>query len=321
MDTLQVRVARIWQEAGGIKGFELVGAEGKPLPPFTAGAHIGIHLPNGTIRHYSMCNDPSDAGHYELGILKAPDSRGGSNYMHDEVKIGDVLRIDPPRNNFQLKLDAATYILIAGGIGVTPLLAMARNLNRAGLDYRLYYCTRAAEVTAFRDLLDGTEFAGKVQFVHDGGDPKNGLDVVTTLRDIPANGRLYCCGPGGLMAAVKAASSHWPSSHVHFEAFSAVPELRPTGAGPDAAFEIELANSGTVLPVPADTSILHVLRDHGIAIPSACEEGICGTCIVNVLEGEPDHRDQILTDEERAEGKCITVCCSRSRTARLKLDL
>ncbi|MET1026911.1 MAG: PDR/VanB family oxidoreductase [Dongiaceae bacterium] len=321
MDTLQVRVARIWQEAGGIKGFDLVGAEGDALPPFTAGAHIGVHLPNGTIRHYSMCNDATETGRYELGVLKASDSRGGSNFMHDSVKVGDVLTIDAPRNNFQLKLDSESYVLIAGGIGVTPLLSMARTLNRAGLKYRLYYCSRSAETTAYRDLLAGSDFAGKVHFVHDGGDPKNGLDVAAVLREVPASARLYCCGPGGLMGAVKSAAAHWPGDRVHFEAFTATPELRPVGSGPDQGFEVELASSGQVLTVPADESILTVLRDHGIAIPSACEEGICGTCIVTVLEGRPDHRDQILTDEERDSGNCITVCCSRSLSPRLKLDL
>ncbi|TXH37662.1 MAG: oxidoreductase [Rhodospirillaceae bacterium] len=321
MDILQVRVARIWQEAGGIKGFELVSQDGQALPPFTAGAHIGVHLPNGVIRHYSMCNDPGEGNRYELGVLKSLDSRGGSNFMHDQVKVGDLLKIDAPRNNFQLKLDAETYILIAGGIGVTPLLSMARALNRTGRSYRLYYCTRTAEMTAYRDLLAQSDFAGKIEFVHDGGDPKKGLDLAMLLREVPANGRIYCCGPSGLMAAVKASAAHWPSDRVHFEAFSASPELRPAEAGPDQAFEVELASSGKVLSVGADESLLNVLRDNGIFIPSACEEGICGTCIVNVLEGEPDHRDQILTDEERAANNCMTVCCSRAKTPRLKLDL
>ena len=321
MDKLQLRVARIWPQAGGIKGFELVSPTGAALPAFAAGAHVVIHLPNGLTRQYSMCNDPSETHRYELGVLKANDGRGGSAFMHEGVKAGDLVSIDLPRNNFELKPDAQQYILIAGGIGITPLLAMARQLNRLGRDYRLFYCTRSAETTAYRELLAGPDFAGKVTFVHDGGDPRNGLDVAALLREIPRNGRIYCCGPGGLMAAVKAAAAHWPQDRVHFEAFSADPANKPVAKGGDQAFDIELASSGKVLHVAADASILEVLRDVGIAIPSACEEGICGTCIVSVLDGQPDHRDQILTDEEKAAGDCITVCCSRSLSARLKLDL
>jgi vanillate O-demethylase ferredoxin subunit len=322
MEKLQLRVSQIWSQAGGIKGFELVSPTGAALPPFSAGAHVLVHLPNGLVRQYSMCNDPSETHRYEIGVLRAPEGRGGSAFMHDGVKIGDLLTIDAPHNNFELREDAATYILIAGGIGVTPMLAMARRLNRIGRSYKLYYCTRAKELTAYLELLSGTDFAERVHFIHDGGDPKNGLDVAALLKDVPANGRLYCCGPTGLMNAVKAAASHWPSDRVHFEAFSADPNAKPAApAGGDQSFEIELAQSGKVLTVPADDSILNVLRDHGINIPSACEEGICGTCIVNVLDGKPDHRDQILTDEEKASGDCITVCCSRSLSPRLKLDL
>ncbi len=321
MDKLQLRVAQIWPQAGGIKGFELVSPSGGALPGFSAGAHLVIHLPNGLTRQYSMCNDPSETHRYELGVLKANDGRGGSAFMHDMVKAGDLLNVDAPRNNFDLKPDAQTYILIAGGVGITPLLAMGRQLNRLGRHYRLFYCTRSAETTAYRELLSGTDFAGKITFVHDGGDPKQGLDVEALLRDVPQNGRVYCCGPAGLMAAVRAAAAHWPVERVHFEAFSADPAAKPAASGGDQAFEIELASSGKVLTVAVGTSILDVLRDQGIAIPSACEEGICGTCIVTVLEGQPDHRDQILTDEEKAAGDCITVCCSRAQSARLKLDL
>lgn len=322
MEHLQLRVAKIWSQAGGIKGFELISPSGEALPPFSAGAHVLVHLPNGLVRQYSMCNDPGETHRYEIGVLRAPEGRGGSAFMHEGVKPGDLLTIDLPRNNFELKEDAATYILIAGGIGVTPLLAMAHRLNRLGKNYRLYYCTRAKEMTAYLERLSGTDFAERVTFVHDGGDPAKGLDVKALLKDVPADARLYCCGPTGLMNAVKAAASHWPADRVHFEAFSADPAARPpVSSGGDHSFEIELAHSGKVLTVPVEESILSVLRDNGINIPSACEEGICGTCIVNVLEGEPDHRDQILTDEEKESNTCITVCCSRSRSARLKLDL
>jgi vanillate O-demethylase ferredoxin subunit len=322
MEQLQLRVAQVWSQAGGIKGFELISPTGTALPPFSAGAHVLVHLPNGLVRQYSMCNDPSETHRYEIGVLRAPEGRGGSAFMHDGVKVGDTLTIDLPRNNFELKEDAADYILIAGGIGVTPLLAMAHRLNRLGKSYKLYYCTRAKESTAYLERLSGDEFAERVSFIHDGGDPAKGLDVKTLLKDVPANARLYCCGPTGLMNAVKAAAGRWPADRVHFEAFSADPSAKPAApAGGDQSFEIELASSGKILTVAADTSILEVLRDQGINIPSACEEGICGTCIVNVLEGEPDHRDQILTDEEKSSNDCITVCCSRSKTARLKLDL
>jgi vanillate O-demethylase ferredoxin subunit len=321
MEKLQVRVAQVWSQPGGIKSFELVSPNSSALPVFSAGAHVVIHLPNGLTRQYSMCNDPGETHRYELGVLQANNGRGGSAFMHAGVKAGDLLTIDAPRNNFELRQDAANYILIAGGIGITPLLAMARQLNRLGRRYRLFYCTRSAETTAYRDLLSSPDFADKVTFVHDGGDPRNGLDIIALLREVSPNTRIYCCGPSGLMSAVKAAASHWPTDHVHFEAFSADPSAKPVASSEDQAFEIELASSGKVLTVASDATILEVLREQGIAIPSACEEGICGTCIVTVLAGEPDHRDQILTDEEKAAGDCITVCCSRSLSPRLKLDL
>ena len=207
MEKLQLRVAQIWSQAGGIKGFELVSPTGAALPPFSAGAHVLVHLPNGLVRQYSICNDPSETHRYEIGVLRAPEGRGGSAFMHEGVKVGDLLTIDTPRNNFELREDADTYVLIAGGIGVTPLLAMARRLNRLGRAYKLYYCTRAKEHTAYLELLSGTDFAERVSFIHDGGDPKKGLDVTTLLKAVPANARLYCCGPTGLMNAVREAAA------------------------------------------------------------------------------------------------------------------
>ena len=182
MEHLQLRVAKIWSQAGGIKGFELISPSGEALPPFSAGAHVLVHLPNGLVRQYSMCNDPGETHRYEIGVLRAPEGRGGSAFMHEGVKPGDLLTIDLPRNNFELKEDAATYILTAGGIGVTPLLAMAHRLNRLGKNYRLYYCTRAKEMTAYLERLSGTDFAERVTFVHDGGDQFLGLRVVNEPR-------------------------------------------------------------------------------------------------------------------------------------------
>ena len=318
MDTLQVRVQKITQEAEDIRSFEFVDPNGGALPDFTAGSHLDVHLPNGLVRQYSLSNDPAETHRYVVAVLHEPAGRGGSAAMHEQVKEGDNLIITAPRNNFPLHEEAARHLLIAGGIGITPMLAMARRLTAISADYRLHYCSRSAEKTAFRDELTNPPFAERVEFHHDGGDPSKGLDVKALLSEIREGTHLYCCGPIGLMHAVTEASDHWPTGTVHFEFFAVDPDV---DEGPKEEFEIEIASSGAVLKVPADKTILDVLMDAGIAVESSCEEGLCGTCIVDVLEGEPDHRDFILDDDEKESNSLITVCCSRSKSARLKLDL
>lgn len=315
-ETLTVRVNRVTDEADDIKSFEFVDTAGGDLPSFTAGAHLDVFPPDGPARQYSLCNDPTERHRYVVSVLREPESRGGSVAMHDGVKEGMTISISAPRNNFPLSDTARRHLLIAGGIGITPILAMVRHLQATGADYTLQYCTRAPEKTAFRTLLGEAPFGSHVKFIHDGGNPSQGLDIKTLLSNVEPGTHLYCCGPTGLMEAVKTASAHWPSGAVHFEYFTAGQEAL---SAPGDSFEVEIASTGAVLTVPADKSILQVLSENGIEVDSMCEEGVCGTCATGLLGGEADHRDMIFSDEEHET--TITVCCSRAKSARLKLDL
>lgn len=318
---MQVRVVAIADEADGIKSFVLVDPAGEDLPPFSAGSHVLVDLPNGLTRQYSLCNDPVETHRYRIAVLREPNGRGGSVCMHDTVRVGDLLTISPPRNNFPLDGDAASSLLIAGGIGMTPILAMCLDLHRRGQAFRLHYCTRTAALTAFRDELAASGFAARVAFHHDGGDPARGLDVRTLLATVPDGLHVYCCGPAGLMRAVEQATAHWPIGRVHFEFFAATGDAMPATQAGDSAFEIVIASTGQTLIVPPGRTILEVLHDNGILVENMCREGICGTCITRVLEGVPDHRDQVLDASEKAQNRLITVCCSRAKTKRLVLDL
>jgi vanillate O-demethylase ferredoxin subunit len=317
---MRVRVAAIRQEAQGIKSYLLEDASGGKLPPFTAGAHVLVDLPNGITRQYSICNDPAETHRYVIGVLREPKGRGGSAFMHDAVSVGDQLSISAPRNNFPLAENARGSVLIAGGIGITPILAMCRELHRRGAPFTLHYCTRSPEVTAFSEELAAAPFAARIRFHHDGGDPSRGLDVRGLLADVRDGLHVYCCGPAGLMRAVQDATNHWPSGQVHFEFFTAV-DVVELDRPEDTAFEVVLVSTGRTFVIPPGRSILEVLRDHGIIVESLCQEGICGTCITKVLEGVPDHRDSVLDETEKLQNKLIAVCCSRARTSRLVLDL
>jgi len=318
--TFPARVVRIRDEADKIRSFDLAAPDGGELPSFTAGAHVDVHLPNGMVRQYSISSDPDDRRRYVIGVQREPDSRGGSACLHDEVEEGDTLAITEPLNNFPIREGARRVILIAGGIGITPVLAMVRQLHKSGADWQLHYCARAPERAAFRALLSAPPYGARTHFHYDGGVPALGLDVKALLATPQPGDHLYCCGPAGLMSAVRAASDHWPAGTVHFEYFS-IDESVIGEHEPDAAFEVEIASSGEVFEVPADKTILDVLEENGIAVDSACKDGLCGTCITGVLAGEPDHRDMVLDDEEHASNTLMTVCCSRARSKRLKLDL
>jgi vanillate O-demethylase ferredoxin subunit len=317
-EQLEVRVETVKLETEDIRVYELVHPEGSELPAFTAGAHIDVHLPNGFVRQYSLCNDPRETHRYLLGVLRESNGRGGSSAMHDGVRAGGRVTVTVPRNNFPLVEDARRSLLIAGGIGVTPMLAMLHELEARGADYRLHYCTRSPRMTAFMAQLRTPRFMSRVSFHHDGGDPSKGLDVEGLLADVEDGTHVYCCGPAGLMEAVKTASTHWPSGSIHFEYFSTDAEIDGQA---NTAFEVELAGSGAVYLVPPDKTILDVLLENGHDVESSCEEGLCGTCIVDVLDGIPDHRDLVLDDEEHESNRSMTVCCSRAKSGRLKLDL
>lgn len=312
-----LRVNAIHNETRVIKSFELVDPEGLDLPPFTAGSHVDVTLPDGQVRQYSLCNPPADRQRYVLGVLHEPAGRSGSRQMHERVTEGDVLQVSMPRNHFPLDEAAARHMLIAGGIGITPLMAMVARLRVTNAAFVLHYCTRDEDNTAFRALLGAPELDAQVRFHHDGGVPGRGLDIAALLATVEAETHVYCCGPAGLMAAVKAASADWPRRQIHFEHFAAPVEAAP--AGVFGSFEVEIASSGAVYPVPPERSILSVLLGEGIAIDSSCEAGVCGTCMTRYLSGTPDHRDFVLSDAEQRDH--VMVCVSRAKSARLVLDL
>lgn len=317
-DQIQVRVARIADETDRIRTYELVRPDGSGLPAFTAGSHVSIRLPSGMVRHYSIANNPHETHRYVLGIQREPNGQGGSAYIHENVRAGDTLFIGAPTNNFALRERAKRSVLIAGGIGITPIMSMAHQLHAAGADFEIYYLTRSKAETAFRNVVGEPQFASKVTIHHDEGNPAMQFDVAALLREVQPESHIYCCGPAGLMAAVKKASSHWPSDLVHFEYFSNATELEKQG---DQAFNVVLAKSGTTLTVEPGETILQVLLRHNVDVPYSCEEGTCGTCVTKVLEGIPDHRDVVLDAAERTSNQSITVCCSRAKTSRLVLDL
>ena len=327
---LILRVRQITFQANGINSYELVHPEGHELPPFTAGAHIDFHFRDGSVRQYSLCNDPAERHRYVIGVLKETSGRGGSLALHERLHVQRLVSVGHPRNNFPLTERARSHLLLAGGIGITPLLSMARQLDRTGADYRLHYCTRGPEVTAFRDELAPLAAKGRVSFHHDGGVPANGLDIAALLRTPSEGTHLYYCGPPGFMAACERASAHWPSGTVHCEHFSAASspksflsndELEEAG---DAAlsglgFQIKVASTGAVFIVPNDKSIVDVLADNGIEILTSCKAGLCATCKVRYLAGEVEHRDMVLDEAEQAQ--YLTACVSRARSSMLVLDL
>ncbi len=317
-ETLTLIVARIRQDTPDITVMELVASDGGELPPFTTGAHIDVFADGDKRRSYSIASAPKERHHYTIGVLREVDSRGGSVWLHENVKEGDTLKITPPLVNFSLQEDAAEHILIAGGIGITPILAMGYRLVDLGAKFTLHYCTRSPEQTAFMKDVSRV-FGDNVIFHHDGGDPAKGIDLQQVLSDRPDGAHLYICGPAGLMDAAIGAASAWPDEAIHHEYFSA---KSPEAAWRDEEFEISLARHKKTLTVPADKTILQVVRKAGVIADSSCEDGLCGTCRTTLLSGQPEHRDAVLSKAEKDENKTIMICISRAKSGqRLVLDL
>ncbi len=308
-----VRIRGIREVATDVNSYELVPADGRPLPAFTAGAHVDVQVPNGMVRQYSLHGDPEDRSVYRIAVKREASGRGGSVSLHNGAEVGSALGIVGPRNHFPLDPGAQRHLFIAGGIGITPIYAMAQTLSAQGKPWTLHYCARTPDHAAFHDEL--RRLRGGEVIPHFSEVPT--LDVVDLLRVQPDGTHLYCCGPQGLMKAVEAAAAHWTPGSVHFEWFSA-PSTEGLSKEP---VEVQLARSGRVFVVPAHRTILQVLRENGVDVPCACEEGVCGTCETAVLEGEPDHRDMLLTPGERAEGRTMMICVSRAKSPRLVLDL
>jgi len=315
--TFEIVIAQRREEADGIISLELMAPDGSPVPPFEAGSHIDLHLGDALVRQYSLCGNPRDLSCYRLGVLLEPQSRGGSKAAHEQLRIGARARISLPRNNFRLVEGAAHSILMAGGIGITPMLSMAWRLAELDVSFDLHYCTRSLTRTAFRHLLAQYPYAGHVTLYLDDDPQARKLDCARQLGEPEPGKHLYVCGPGGFMSYVINAAERlgWAAQNVHREYFSSTVDLSGDG------FCVRAARSGIEVTVPPARSIAAVLMENGVNVPLSCESGVCGTCLTRVLEGTPDHRDMYQTDDERSSNTQMTLCCSRSRTPRLVLDI
>jgi phthalate 4,5-dioxygenase reductase component len=308
-----LQVVRAEPLARGIQSFELRHPAGAALAHFTAGAHVAVTVPNGSVRKYSLCNDPREHDRYLIAVKREAGGRGGSVSLVDGTRAGDVLEVSAPRNAFELSEKASRYLLIAGGIGIAPIMAMALRLTALGKRFRLVYLTRSREETAFAAELESEPFRGKVTLHHDGGDPARAFDLWPLLEK--PDGHVYCCGPRGLLEAVRDMTGHWSRLAVHFESFV---DAASGARREDRPFTVLLARSGDRLEVPVGMSILEALRARGHEAPSSCESGTCGTCRTRLLAGVADHRDLVLEEHEQAVN--IMICVSRAVTPEIAID-
>ena len=316
---LSLLVRQIRFEAHGIHSYELVDPQGAELPPFSAGAHIDIHLPNGMTRQYSLSNSPAERHRYVIAVLRDEKGRGGSRALHDALRVQDIATVSSPRNHFGLVPDARKVILLAGGIGVTPLKSMAHALERAGVPFELHYCARNPGSAAFREEFGTFWEHGQLHHHYDYGNPADGLDIAGLLREPEPGTHLFYCGPAGFMQACADAARHWPAGTVHFEHFKAPEPDKGAAALAPGAFMVKIASTGASFEVPPERSIAEVLEQNGVRIETSCQAGLCATCKIRYLEGEVDHRDYILGDDEH--GQFLTACVSRATSPVLVLDL
>jgi vanillate O-demethylase ferredoxin subunit len=308
-----VTVNAVTREADTIRSYDLRSPTGDPLPAFSPGAHIDVHLDIGATRSYSLINISGERDRYVIAVDNAPRSRGGSRWLSERVAVGDALRISPPINQFPLDESAPHSVLIAGGIGITPLLAMARLLEKNGRSWELHYCARSAARAAFLSELSRPLKNGRVSLYFSQGGSK--LDLKLIAQAAPVEAHLYCCGPASMLDEFLRATQDRNQSYIHTERFCGA--AGATGGN----FDLILAKSGHVLHVQAGQTILDRLIEEGIQVPNSCREGVCGSCEVKLLAGRADHRDLILTDAEKAANASIFVCCSGSLTQSLILDL
>lgn len=310
--TLRARLTAIRYAAEGIHLYEFARVDGAALPAFTAGAHVDLHLPNGLVRQYSLCNPQQETHRYVVGIKRDPASRGGSTYVHDQLKVGTVLQLSAPRNHFALHEEARHSVLIAGGIGVTPIACMVQRLRALGASFELHYSVRRREEAAFLQELAGPELHLHVDAEH-GNQP---LPLAQMIGRAPQDAHLYCCGPGPMLDAFEAACAGRPADHVHLERFAAAAPIVAEGG-----FTVQLARAGRSVFVAKGCTILDTLRQEGVPVAASCEQGICGSCETRVLSGRPDHRDSLLSEQEKQANNVMMVCCSGSKDPVLVLDL
>ncbi len=316
-DELDLVLERKETLADGVVRLTLRNPDGQPLPAWEPGAHVDLVLTQDLVRQYSLCGDPQDSSAWQVAVLREQSGRGGSRHVHDTLTEGRSVRVRGPRNHFPL-VDAKRYLFLAGGIGITPILPMIAQIAAAGREWQLVYGGRTRSSMAFRDELE-TRYPGHVEIRPQ--DECGLLDLPTLLAEPgkdAADTAIYCCGPEPLLLAVEQRCTDRPAGALHVERFA--PKTGATG-GPHEAFEVELAQSGTVLEVPAGRSVLDIVEESGVPVLSSCQEGTCGTCETTVLAGQPDHRDSVLTEEERDTGDAMMICVSRSCTPRLVLDL
>ena len=318
MTTLSLLVRQIRFEAIGVNSYELVDPTGAELPGVTAGMHVDVLLGDGIMRQYSLCNDPAERHRYVIAVLLEGQGRGGSRKLHETLHVQDHVQVSLPRNNFALADRAVQHLLIGGGIGITPLKAMAHTLASNGADFELHYCARSPEHASFRDELARLGDPRSVAFHYDGGNPANGLDIAALLRDRKAGTHVYYCGPPGFMAACAAAAADWPSGTVHSEHFKAPEPAQAVSQGSGASM-VQIASTGLRLEIPYGRSMVDVLNDAGFDVETSCVSGLCGSCKVRYLSGEVDHQDFILSEDER--GDYLTTCVSRAKGPVLVLDL
>jgi phthalate 4,5-dioxygenase reductase subunit len=309
----RLRVTRNERIAEGIHLLELSDPDGHDLPAFTAGAHIPVLTPNGLLRKYSLCNDPAERHRYQVAIKREYAGFGESSAIIDTIKPDDGMMTGEPVNDFKLPQRATDFLFIAGGIGITPIMAMIRQVTSEGKRFRLIYCSRSPETTPFLDDL--AAFKDVVTIHYDNGDPAQLIDLKPFLAKRKNREHIYCCGPRPLMETVRTLTDHWSSTAVHFEAFS----LAETHKKTDGSFKVRLARSGSVVvKVTAQHTILDVLREHGLTVPSSCETGTCGTCRTKLLAGIADHRDLVLAEHEKADQ--IMICVSRAKSDEITID-
>lgn len=317
---IEMKVTALRIEAEGIVGVDLRPTDGAPLPPFEPGAHVDVHLPDGMTRQYSLCNEAWDRSRYCLGIGRSATSRGGSAYVHERLRLGDTLMIGKPRALFGLSPVAKRHRFIAGGIGITPILAMIRWCVRHELPWELHYCVRSRAHAGWMDEL--RSFGGPVHVYAD--DENAGSlphDVGAMMRDVFPDEHLYCCGPAGLMDAVAAQGVHAALSpeRLHFERFAAPAQSEEVAE--NGSFSVVLARQGLRCVVESDESILECLERHGVRAAHSCREGLCRSCEVALLSGEADHRDYVLDDDEQKANRSLMICVSRARSSELVIDL
>jgi vanillate O-demethylase ferredoxin subunit len=315
-ETIEVLVKSITYEAEDIISLDLRPVSAKVLPEFTAGSHIELHLSNGLTRHYSLANPQTERHRYCVAVQKDPATRGGSRFIHEAVRVGDILPVGRPRNNFALVEDSAHSVLIAGGIGITPLWCMLQRLVELGRSWKFFYALRSRRRAAF---LDGIAALDAVQHFHPHFDDENGgalIDLDSVVKGAPPGAHFYCCGPLPMLAAFERATAGLPPENVHVEYFAAKAPVDASGG-----FDVVLARSGRTIFVPEGSTILDVLLEAGVAVGHSCLEGVCGSCETTVLEGVPNHRDVVLSAQERASNRTMMICCSGSKSGRLVLDL